>query len=321
MRNQVLSQLEFFRSISRPPRVLLLAPVVLPSDRAQRWRLAGCLLACLLALSVTPLAVANDEGGAATAAKTSRPIEARKNLVFSTMAGESLKADMFRPADQEVYPMVVMIHGGGWSSGDKWNLHDHARELAQAGFVAVAINYRLAPIHRFPAQIDDCRAALVWAVEQADDWRADSQRVAVWGYSAGAHLAALLATKPAPDEPKLFAAILGGAPCEFSFVPEESTVLAAVMGGSRKQLPKVYCDASPLEFASPQVCPTFFFHGSHDLIVPQASSHKLFVKLQELDVTTEYHVVDRQGHLLTFIDGTSRRMAIEFLQKHLPAAH
>ncbi len=261
------------------------------------------------------------EAGPAAAKRITRPIEARKNLVFETSNGDTLKADMFRPADQEIYPLVLMIHGGAWSSGDKWNLHDHARELAQAGFVAVTINYRLAPIHRFPAQIDDCRAALSWAVEQSQEWRADAERVAVWGYSAGAHLAGLLATKGKPGAPKFWAAILGGAPCEFSFVSEESSVLVPVMGGTRKELPHVYRDASPLEFASSEMCPTFFFHGSHDLIVPSTSSRKFFDKLQELGVEAEYHIVERQGHLLTFLDTQSRRLAIEFLQKHLPAAH
>lgn len=259
--------------------------------------------------------------GEPSALELSRPIESRKNLVICSIAGETLKADLFRPADELVYPLVLMIHGGAWSSGDKWNLHDHARELAQAGFVAVAINYRLAPLHPYPAQIDDCRTALTWGAEQASEWKADPARVAVWGYSAGAHLAALLATQPKPGEPKLGAAILGGAPCEFSFVPEESQVLTAVMGGSRRQIPSVYRSASPLEFASQDVCPTFFFHGSHDAIVPKTSSHKMYVKLRECQVEAEYHEVQSRGHLLTFVDPQSRRLAIDFLRKHLSVDH
>lgn len=274
---------------------------------------AGRVLAAVVSLG--PAAVAGEP-----LRETERPIQSERNLVFADVAGVKLRGDVFRPADESVYPVVLMIHGGAWSSGDKWHLHDHARELAQAGFVAVTVNYRLSPQHRFPAQIEDCRAAMRWAVEQSPNWKGDPKRVAVWGYSAGAHLAGLLVTRPEAGEPKCWAAVLGGAPCEFSFVPEASPVLAPVMGGSRRERPEVYRSASPLEFANEEVCPTFFFHGTHDMIVPARSSRLLHDKLNELGVVTDYHEVDGQGHLLTFIDSQSRRLAIEFLQRHLPAA-
>jgi acetyl esterase/lipase len=246
-----------------------------------------------------------------------RPITSERDLVFAEVAGVKLKGDLFRPADDKIYPLVVMIHGGAWSSGDKWHLHDHARELAQAGFVAFTINYRLAPIHRFPAQIDDCRLALRWAAEQAEAWKADPKRLAVWGYSAGAHLAGLLVTRPEEGEPAIKAAVLGGAPCEFTFIPESSHVLAAVMGGSRAQCPDVYRDASPLEFASSQVCPTFFFHGTSDLLVPTRSSQLLHDRLVELGTESQYHLVEGRGHMLTFLDREARRLAIQFLQQQI----
>ncbi|MFO1063964.1 MAG: alpha/beta hydrolase, partial [Pirellulales bacterium] len=81
-----------------------------------------------------------------------RPIRADKDVVFAEVKGQKLRADVYRPDDDKLRPAVMMIHGGAWSSGDKWNLSDHARELAQAGYVAVSINYRLAPQWKFPAQ-------------------------------------------------------------------------------------------------------------------------------------------------------------------------
>ncbi len=108
-----------------------------------------------------------------------------------------------------------MIHGGAWSAGDKWNMRDHARQLAQAGYVAISINYRLAPQFKYPAQIDDCRAGLRWVHQVADQYKIDTSRLAVYGYSAGGHLAALLATDPLEGLPRIKVAILGGAPCDF----------------------------------------------------------------------------------------------------------
>ena len=292
--------------------------------RRKTTRLTLIAGASLLALVVVSTAIGGGQARAETRGEgrnsREKPIESERNLVYAEVNGVKLKGDVFRPADDQVYPIVLMIHGGAWSSGDKWHVHDHARELAQAGFVAVCINYRLAPLHPFPAQIEDCRTALRWAVEQAPKWKGDPQRVAVWGSSAGAQLAGLLVTRPEPQDPKCWAAVLGGAPCEFSFIPEASPVLAPVMGGSRKECPDVYKNASPLEFANERVCPTFFFHGTSDIIVPARSSQLMHDKLLELGVTTKYHQVDGMGHLLTFIDPESRRLAIEFLQSHLPAA-
>jgi acetyl esterase/lipase len=246
----------------------------------------------------------------------SRPIRVQRNLEFRSVAGESVKADFYRPDDESLVPLVVMIHGGGWSAGDKWELQDHAREMAQAGFAAVTINYRLAPKHQMADQVDDCRQALRWASENAEEWGADSTRVCLWGYSAGAHLAALLATDPQPGDPKLCAVVAGGAPCEFSFIPSESSAIAHVMGGTRDEKPRAYENASPLTHASQDDSPFFFFHGTADLIVPQASSQYLHSKLCELNVESEYYAVEGRGHLLAFIDRTARRRAIDFLRKH-----
>jgi acetyl esterase/lipase len=258
-----------------------------------------------------PLAIALETGQ-----ELSRPIRVERNLEFRSVAGESLKADFYRPDNDSRPPLVVMIHGGGWSFGDKWELQDHAREMAQAGFAAVSINYRLAPKYQMSAQVDDCRQAMRWAVSQAEKWGADPTRVCLWGYSAGAHLAAMLATDPQMGDPQISAVVAGGAPCEFSFIPAESPAIAGVMGGTRVEKPSAYEKASPLVHASQDDCPFFFFHGTSDLIVPQTSSQLLHSKLCELNVESEYYSVDGRGHLLTFIDRDARRRAIDFLRKH-----
>ncbi|MEZ6134161.1 MAG: alpha/beta hydrolase [Pirellulaceae bacterium] len=286
-------------------------------------RLTSFLTVATLGLLATGV-VRGDElgvsfGDAAKADTKSRQrIEAHRDLLVYRVDDVAVRADVFRPADEKTYPLVVMIHGGAWSSGDKWNLLNHAHEMAHAGFVAVSINYRLAPAHRWPAQIDDCRAGVRWAAENASQWRADPEKIGIWGYSAGAHLAALITTRPEKGEPTYFAAALGGAPCEFSFIPASSSILTPVMGGTRAEFPEVYRQASPLEFASKDVCPTFFFHGTTDAIVPQSSSRMMYQRLKELGVKTQYHSVEGHGHIVTFFDDKARQLAIEFLQAHLP---
>lgn len=254
------------------------------------------------------------------ASEIARPIRAERDLVFRRVDGEAVTADMFRPDDEAIYPLVIVIHGGAWSAGDKWQVGDHARELAQAGFVAVAINYRLAPAHPLPEQIDDCRAALVWAVSQAEKWKADPSRVCLWGYSAGGHLAGLLATDPQPGEPAIRVVVAGGAPCDFEFLSLDSPGLAHVLGGTRAQIPNVYLQASPIEHATPETPPFFFFHGATDALVPPACSRRMYERLRELHVESDYHLVPKRGHLLTFIDPQSRRLAIDFLRAHTTEA-
>lgn len=247
----------------------------------------------------------------------SRPILSEKDVVYLEIEGQKVRADIFRPADEELCPLVVMIHGGAWAAGDKWDLLDHAREMAQAGFVAVSINYRLAPGCQIDGQIEDCRTAIKWAVEHAPKWNADPQRVALWGYSAGAHLASLIALKREKDDPKLLAVVAGGAPCEFSFIGEDSQVLKYVVGGSRRDSPEAYARVSPVNYARKDAPAFFFFHGTSDWIVPPTSSKALFDQLKSQSVPVEYCSVAGKGHLLSFLDTGARQQAIEFLQQQL----
>lgn len=254
-------------------------------------------------------------------AKLKRPYRSVRDVVYSRVDGTALTADVFRPASDELAPVVLMIHGGAWSSGDKWHLHDHARELAQEGYVAISINYRLAPLHTIEKQIDDCRAALKWLDKVHSKYNFDTNRIAVWGYSAGAHLSCMLATRPAPDAPKIRAVIGGGTPCDFENIPPESPVLSLVMGGTRKEIPQVYHDVSPVNFVNEKCPPTLFFHGTADALVPQATSRRMHEALLAKGVESEYVSIEGKGHLTTFIDGTARRKAIEFLNKHLHTGH
>ncbi len=265
--------------------------------------------------------VTRGEDPAADRTALTRPYRSVRDAVYRRVDGERVTADVFRPANDENCPAVLLIHGGAWSSGDKWHVHDHARELAQEGYVAISINYRLAPLHKITEQIDDCRAALDWIDKGADKYHIDTKRIAVWGYSAGAHLACMLATQPDSNSPDIKAVIAGGAPCDFQNIPEDSRVLSLVMGGSRKELPQLYHDVSPLNFASAKCPPTMFFHGSTDLIVPPATSRRMYEALKSCGVETEYVTIEDKGHLTTFLDSTARRKAIEFLNKHLSPDH
>lgn len=122
------------------------------------------------------------------------PLDSIANLAFAGAEG-NLRARVYRPRDAAApAPVLVFLHGGGWSAGDL-DTHDHVcRYLAaRAGAVVAAIDYRLAPEHRFPAAFEDARAALHWIHADAAELGLDTARVAVGGDSAGGNLAAALA--------------------------------------------------------------------------------------------------------------------------------
>ncbi len=246
-------------------------------------------------------------------------LRVERNISFTQSGEESITADLCRPDSDELLPIVVMIHGGGWITGDKWNVTDHAREMANAGFVVMSINYRLAPKHPYPAQLEDCRAALTWIEKHADDWKADKERLGVWGYSAGAQLAAMLALQPLDSSVKPRCCVGGGTPCDLTGIPEDSRLLAGVFGKTRGEAPDVYRDASPITFASSNAPPCFWFHGTTDFLVPIENSRTMHRKLTELGASSELYEIPGQGHLITFLDAKARIKAIEFLKKHLAA--
>ncbi len=106
-----------------------------------------------------------------------------------------LSADVYMPHDGAgPFPGMLVVHGGAWRMGSRADLAAIARALAEHGYVAVAIDYRLAPHDKFPAQINDCQAAVRWMRSHASEFKIDPDRMGGFGYSAGGHLAALLGT-------------------------------------------------------------------------------------------------------------------------------
>lgn len=145
---------------------------------------------------------ATDIGGAVTDVATMRsgmaqaiaqlPVTVQVQDVRDVVA-DGVAVRVYRPAAGEPLPLVLLVHGGGFVIGSV-DTHDGlARRIARdADAVVVSVDYRLAPEHPFPAAVDDCWAALRWAVAHADELGADPARVAVAGDSAGGNLAAVL---------------------------------------------------------------------------------------------------------------------------------
>lgn len=122
-------------------------------------------------------------------------VRAAENIPYTVLdtprGPRPLRCDVFRPDDGRVLPAVIMIHGGGWNSGDRSLQVPLAQRLAAAGFVAIPVEYRLIPEALYPAGLHDIKTAIRWARAHAAEYGIDPDRVAVWGCSAGAQLATL----------------------------------------------------------------------------------------------------------------------------------
>ena len=258
--------------------------------------------------------------------------DAAYGQVYVERESGPLKADVYTPQGQGPFPGVLVVHGGAWRMGTRGQLAGVAQRLAQHGFTAVAISYRLAPAYKFPAQIEDCKQAVRWMRTDAARLKIDPDRIGGFGYSAGAHLVALLGTTDAGDglegvadpaaavSTRLQAAAVGGTPCDFRPIPPDVDGLAFWLGGSPRERPEQYRLASPASFITPDDPPMFFFHGETDQLVPLISPAQMHAALSAAGVSSSLHVVPRLGHLAACMDREAIERSIAFLAEHLQQA-
>jgi acetyl esterase/lipase len=256
-------------------------------------------------------------------------IDVTYGVTYAERDSGPVKADVYVPRGDGPFPGVLVVHGGAWRVGSRSQLGGVAQLLAERGFTAVAISYRLAPQYKFPAQIDDCKSAVRWMRSNAAAWKIDPEHIGGFGYSAGAHLVSLLGTT-GPDDglegvadaamlpsTRLQAIAAGGAPCDFRPLPLDEDFLAFWLGGSRGQLPNQYRLASPAAFITADDPPFFFFHGENDQLVPLMSPTQMQRELAAAGVSAELYTVPKLGHLACCMDRGAIDRSIAFLEQHL----
>ncbi len=277
----------------------------------------------LLALLVVPAALAAVPAPA-------RAIDFQRDVVYATPGGLELKLDAYLPDGAGPHPAVVVIHGGSWRSGDKLQLAIHALAFARAGVAAFSIDYRLAPRHKWPAQILDCAAAVRWVRANAGKLRVDPERIGAFGYSAGGHLAALLGASPdgawreadtPADAPsaRVAAVVAGGAPCDFTDVGPSSRTFVFLVGKTRAEAPDVYEKMSPVTHATADDPPMLFVHGGADLAVGLDEPRGMIAALERVGVPADIVVLAGAGHIAAAIHPTGIDRATRFLVERLAA--
>ncbi|MBI1278097.1 MAG: alpha/beta hydrolase fold domain-containing protein [Anaerolineaceae bacterium] len=207
-----------------------------------------------------------------------------RDVVYATPKGVPLKLDIYEPMTKPVggdmYPAIIVIHGGGWQNGDKGQYFEPSnRYLANLGFVVFDIQYRLSGKFKWPAQLEDAQTALQWVRDHASEYKVDPKQIALLGRSAGAHIALMTGLRTDATNP-VQAIIAFYAPADLKFAGlTPASQIYNLIGGSLEDLPEVYHDATPLDWVRDNLPPIFFVEGMQDTIVPAHHGDKLSKKL------------------------------------------
>ena len=213
-----------------------------------------------------------------------------EELTYHQVDGVSLQADIYYPMDiAHKAPAVILVHGGGWISGSKENQRVMAQHLAENGFVAMAVNYRLADVAKYPAAIADLNAAITYLC--SSKYPLDTEKIAILGASAGAQLASLVGMKN-----KHIKAIVN-VDGIVSFVhpeAEEGTYASYWLGGMKADNLEVWKEASPLEFIAPGSPPILFINSVQPRF--HAGRDDLIKKYSEWGIYSEVHTLSNSPH-------------------------
>ena len=237
---------------------------------------------------------------------------------------QAMRADLYLPRLRGPKPVVLVIHGGGWANRSRDDMNDISEELVQRGYAVLNLNYRFAPQYQYPAQLLDMQQALAWVSANADLFAFDLQRVNAWGYSSGAHLAALLGgfdeqRLPADANrqlPRLNAVVAGGIPADLTRY-DDSPIVKRFLGGELTDIPERYAEASPLYHVSTDDPAVFLYHGKLDTLVSQDQAQDYYDALRAAGVDAELYLHNWRGHMTMFLfGGDAESRAIDFLDRN-----
>jgi acetyl esterase/lipase len=263
-------------------------------------------------------------------------INVLRDLEYVPGGHERQKLDLYLPKEADPNgprPLLVWVHGGAWLGGSKNPCP--AVHFVKEGYAVASINYRLSQHALFPAQIQDCKAAIRWLRVNAHAYGYDPNRIGVWGASAGGHLVALLGTAGDVNEfdvgPNRGVSSRVQAVCDF-FGPTDFTKMssfpsmmnhdaadapeARLIGGPVPENKDKVQKANPITYVTKNDSPFLIVHGDKDPLVPHNQSELLRDALQKAGVAVSLYTVAGGGHG-GFRDLQVDVLVTEFFRKHL----
>ena len=258
-----------------------------------------------------------------------------RDLAYVANGHERQKLDLYLPKDSTNLPLIINIPGGAFRAGSKEQ--GVPLDYLRQGYAVASINYRLSQHAKFPAQIQDCKAAVRWLRAHSGEYRLDPNHFAAWGASAGGHLAAMLGTTGDTKEfdvgenleqsSRVQAVVDYFGPTDFlqmdahrppggQIHDSANSPESELIGGALQENQDKAAKANPIAYVTKNAPPFLICHGDQDMLVPHYESELLEAALKRAGVPATFYTVKGAGHG-RFNDPRVPEMTREFLAKEL----
>jgi len=269
------------------------------------------------------------------AAEPPADVEFTRDVVYGKGGDVDLKLNIARPKDAKgPLPLVLFIHGGGWVAGDRSGHDPQTWDFAKRGYVAATIGYRLTDVAKWPAQVNDVKCAVRFLRANASRYGIDPDHIGAVGFSAGAHLAMMLAVTDKSDglegddgSPEQSSAIqaavsfFGPTDLARDDLPAAGHPLVEKLVGHLPEKGNKACEnASPLYYVSKGDAPMLLFQGMADPLVPYNQATIMAEAMAKAQIPGRVELIMNAGHgwngpeLTRCVDAT-----VAFLEIHLKA--
>jgi acetyl esterase/lipase len=226
------------------------------------------------------------------------------DIEYGKAGDVSLRLDASVPEGNGPFPIAILVHGGGWSRGDKQDeISTLFAPLTEAKFAWFSINYRLAPAHRYPACLEDVETAIRWVKVHAAKYKGDPHRIVLIGYSAGGHITSLAVVQASADT--RVQAVVGLAPptdLVLDTLRRDSLSVSLKNLLNREavndEVLEILWNLSPINHLHKELPPFLLIHGTHDKSVPFTQSLHLQARLKACGVPCDLIAIENAPHAI-----------------------
>jgi acetyl esterase/lipase len=251
-------------------------------------------------------------------------VDVTRHVTFAVRRDGPLTVDIYRAPEARDWPVVLQLYGGAWQRGGPGDDAGLSAALASSGYVVVAADYRHAPTWRWPAQIDDVRAALDWVGAHAREYGGDPDRVALLGRSSGSQLAMIAALTAETSNVRAVVTLYGPVDLTDGYrhppVPDtldQRQIERDLIGGTPDDRPDAYREASPITYAGAAHPPALIIAAGRDRIVHPRYSAALHARLRESGSSTLL-VIPWADHAFDIVDfGPAAQIALHATRRFL----
>jgi acetyl esterase/lipase len=228
-------------------------------------------------------------------------VQVLRDIPYTVFRGRSMKLDIYLPPSDGPHPLIVWLHSGAWKTLDRSCIEQGAMDQVLRGYALASVDYSLSSEEKWPAQLEEVRAAIHWLAANATKYRFDRTGVVLWGMSAGGHIASVVGASADLDTEEHSFRVLGVvawcAPTDLSALSGSGYAAARQLLGddpgedSGKENP-----ANPTRYIGPGDPPFFILHGSHDRVVPVAHAIRFTGELERAGIAVTFVERDNYSH-------------------------